>query len=66
MKALKLIALVALAFTFSHCKSPTQAVQATASLLPVAHTLDTIEVQLVRYADSTNGNAHATLDRTAK
>ncbi len=57
MKTLKLIVLVALAFTFSRCKTPTQATStAQPSLLEVQQILLATNAKFLQYADTTNGN----------
>ncbi len=66
MKTLKLIALAALAFTFSRCKSPTQAIQTNnTSLLEVGQLLDTTETTFLQFADQTNGNPWQAITLTA-
>ena len=65
MKTLKLIALAALAFTFSHCKSPTQATQgASSSLLEVYNILDSTQAHFLLFADQTNGDAAKAIELT--
>ncbi len=67
MKTFNVFALIAIAILLACCKAtqPTgPPTGSTASLSPVAQTLDTIEDQLLVYADSTNGNPHAALQLT--
>jgi uncharacterized protein (TIGR02145 family) len=58
MKTLKLFALVALAVTFTQCKSPTQVMQTgtTPSLLEVQQILQATNAKFLQYADTTFGN----------
>jgi hypothetical protein len=58
MKALKLLVLVALAVTFTQCKSPTQVMQTgtTPSLLEVQQILQATNAKFLQYADTTFGN----------
>ncbi len=57
MKTLKLIALVALAFTFSRCKTPTQVTNSSEpSMLEVQQILLATNAKFLQYADTTNGN----------
>ncbi len=65
MKTLKLIALVALAFTFSRCKSPTAVQTAQPSILEVATVLDSAESKFIEYAQFTNGDPWKAIDLTA-
>jgi uncharacterized protein (TIGR02145 family) len=65
MKILKLIALLAVAITFSQCKSPTQVMQGPQpSLLEVHTILDSAQSRFLRYADRTNGDPHKAIELT--
>ena len=65
MKTLKLIALIALAFTFSHCKSPTQSTQtAQPSLLEVHSILDSAQNKFIDFANHTKGDPFAAIGLT--
>jgi uncharacterized protein (TIGR02145 family) len=66
MNTLKFIALTIVATIFASCKAPqpTGPLSSTASVGQVGQTIDTLENQLLLYADSTNGDDHAALQRT--
>ncbi len=66
MNTFKFIALATIAILFASCKAtqPTGPSASTASVGQVGQTIDTLENQLLLYADSTNGDDHAALQRT--
>ncbi len=67
MRISTFIGLFILGFTFSQCSAPTQTMQDGPPgplVSEVGRTLDTVEDQLLHYADSTNGNDHTALMRT--
>jgi uncharacterized protein (TIGR02145 family) len=65
MKTLKLIALVALAFAFSQCKSPTQVMQSSPMLSEVPKILVATNSTFFQFANQTNGNPQQAIMLTA-